>query len=617
MIEKMKKYTFLVFYKEYEQFLLQLRELGVVHVNCKVEGVLDNEQLEKKIALADKLQKALAKVEKYAGDRVSAETDNGAKRTEITDIEIEELLEKLSSLEAEEQQIVERMTQLKREIDRMRPWGEFSAEKIEKLKQEGWKLRYFTCSEKQYDKEWETLYNTFVVGKEGSQLYFVAVNKTVEAYDLDAQEVELNKQDVRMLSAELDGLSGLLAAKRASIEAWAIANLSKLQVARKHVLSQIDWQKITLSTTALVEDKLCLLEGFCPVENETNLNKMLDEKHIYYSVAEPKEEDNAPVKLKNNWFTKMFECLTGMYGWPVYGEFDPTPILGPFFLLFFALCMGDAGYGILLILFGILTTKKKINIEMFEGLGPLITTLGIGTLVIGFFLGTFFGIDLYTASWVPESLKSVMIKGKVAGYDIQMVMALCIGVFHICLAMTIKAICYTKRFGFKQNISTWGWLFLILGALVTIVLGLTEVFSPEVTKWVLIAVGCISGLGIYIFNTPGRNPLINIGAGLWDTYNMATGILGDVLSYIRLYALGLAGGMLGAAFNSLGVMVLGDNPTWQWLFFILILLIGHLLNLCMSALGAFVHPLRLSFVEYFKNSGYEGKGHLYEPFRNE
>ena len=202
------------------------------------------------------------------------------------------------------------------------------------------------------------------------------------------------------------------------------------------------------------------------------------------------------------------------------------------------------------------------------------------------------------------------------GYDIQMLMALAIGVFHICLAMVIKAICYTKRFGIKKNITTWGWLLLVLGGLVTAILFFTEVFSAEVTKWVLIGVGGLSALAIYIFNTPGRNPLINIGAGLWETYNMATGILGDVLSYIRLYALGLAGGMLGAAFNQLAQMVLGDMPNiGQWIGFILILIIGHVLNLCMSALGAFVHPLRLSFVEYFKNSGYEGKGHLYEPFR--
>ena len=95
---------------------------------------------------------------------------------------------------------------------------------------------------------------------------------------------------------------------------------------------------------------------------------------------------------------------------------------------------------------------------------------------------------------------------------------------------------------------------------------------------------------------------------------MATGILGDVLSYIRLFALGLAGGMLGAAFNDLGTMVLGDGGI-NWVFFILILVVGHVLNLLMSCLGAFVHPLRLNFVEYFKNAGYEGKGKTYNPLK--
>ena len=101
---------------------------------------------------------------------------------------------------------------------------------------------------------------------------------------------------------------------------------------------------------------------------------------------------------------------------------------------------------------------------------------------------------------------------------------------------------------------------------------------------------------------------------MWDTYNMITGILSDVLSYIRLYALGLAGAMLGQAFNQLGFMVLGDDPIFiQYLPFIIIVLIGHTLNIALSSLSAFVHPLRLTFVEYFKNLGYEGNGEKYSP----
>jgi V/A-type H+-transporting ATPase subunit I len=180
--------------------------------------------------------------------------------------------------------------------------------------------------------------------------------------------------------------------------------------------------------------------------------------------------------------------------------------------------------------------------------------------------------------------------------------------------MTVKAICYTKRFGFRQTVSAWGWLLLIVGGIIVAVLGVAKLLSPAAIKWAVIVIGVLSALGIYIFNTPGRNPLMNIGAGLWDTYNMATGILGDVLSYIRLFALGLAGGMLGQAFNNLGEMVLGDGSNIVlWLPFVLILLFGHVLNILMSSLGAFVHPLRLTFVEYFKNAGYEGKGAAYNP----
>ena len=155
-------------------------------------------------------------------------------------------------------------------------------------------------------------------------------------------------------------------------------------------------------------------------------------------------------------------------------------------------------------------------------------------------------------------------------------------------------------------------ILLIVGGIIVAVLGVAKLLSPAAIKWAVIVIGVLSALGIYIFNTPGRNPLMNIGSGLWDTYNMATGILGDVLSYIRLFALGLAGGMLGQAFNNLAGMVRGDSVV-SLIPFVIILIFGHVLNLLMSSLGAFVHPMRLTFVEYFKNVGYEGRGAAYNP----
>ena len=129
--------------------------------------------------------------------------------------------------------------------------------------------------------------------------------------------------------------------------------------------------------------------------------------------------------------------------------------------------------------------------------------------------------------------------------------------------------------------------------------------------------GVGSAIGTTIAGNAAEGALKNIAPGLWETYNTATGLLGDVLSYLRLYALGLAGGMLGKAFNDIAAMTVGDGSFGVgWLAFAVIFLVGHALNLAMCCLGAFVHPLRLNFLEFFKNSGYEGKGRMYRPITN-
>ena len=627
MITQMKKYTFLVFHREYDAFLEKLRNVGVLHVNEKAEGYSEDGALQEKIVLADRLMKAAA----VAATLLPEGTVADGKPVSIE--RVEELLAELPKMQAEKQQIEQALQNTRKEQERMQVWGAFSHERIADLEKEGYVMRFFTCPAGKMKEDWAQ-YNAVAVAEQAGTTYFVTVTPINIVPEVDAEEIQLNEHNASQLQADIDGLNGLLAAKQAQLEAWALTHAGELEATQRKVRADIDWQKVSLSTAAVADDMLCLLEGFCPVDKTQELDNMLEQEKIYYSAEDPVEEDHAPVKLKNNRFTKLFEVFTGMYGWPTYGEFDPTPILAPFYLLFFAMCMGDAGYGILLILFGILTTKKVLNIEMFEGLGPIITTLGVGTLIVGFFLGTAFGVDLST---LFPSIDYLFLNGKVVteggvrylskaayaaagmegGYDVAMVLSILIGVFHICLAMVIKALCYTKRFGLRSQLATWGWTLLIVGGIATLIICMAFAVPMNVTKIILITIAAVSALGIYVFNTPGRNPLINIGAGLWDTYNMATGILGDVLSYIRLYALGLAGGMLGGAFNNLGLMVMGgstDGATWQWVPFVVILIIGHLLNLAMSALGAFVHPLRLTFVEYFKNSGYEGKGNLYKPF---
>ena len=592
MITQMKKYTFLVFHRDYEPFLTQLRELGVVHITQKAAGLIqDDEQLQAALQHEDELRRLL---KQGAPDQLIQE------RAEV------------------EQRIAEAQESAKK----VAVWGDLDAKRIAELKEAGYTMHFYECPTKAFREEW----GIKVSEKEG-KTYFVnldnSISRNIDNSELldKATELQQPEKSAAQYLQEVEHLRGLYAAADTRILAWQKANLERIQQELVEARQQIDWTRVNLSTDKLAEGALCLFEGFCPIDREPELNAMLAESQVYYEETDPAKEDATPIKLRNNWFVRLFEPLTGMYGWPNYNEFDPTPILGPCFLLFFALCIGDCGYGLLLTLIGYLIMKGKLKIEMFDGLGGIIMALGVGSTVIGYLMGTFFGIDIFRAEWFPQAAKAVMfnnlgVDGKIGEYDVMMVLALVIGVVHIILAMTIKAISYTKRDGFKNTVSTWGWLLLIVGGICTAILAMTFSLPTETVKWIMIGIGAVSALGIFVFNTPGRNPLINIGAGLWDTYGMTTGLLGDVLSYIRLYALGLAGGMLGAAFNQLGTQVLGENPNvGTWIGFILIVTFGHVLNLLMACLGAFVHPLRLSFVEYFKNAGYEGTGKLYHPFK--
>lgn len=589
MITQMKKYTFLVFHRDYEPFLTQLRDLGVVDITLKSAGVIENDEtLQATLQHEDELRKLIAQ---------------GAP---------DQLIQERADIE-------QRINDAQTAAQQAAVWGEFDAKRIQALKDAGYTLRFFACPTSAFQEEWGIKVNE----KEG-KTYFVNVNNENYADYADyATELLLPEKSATQFAQEVEHLKGLLAAANARIEAWQLANMERLRKELTETRQHIDWQRVTLSTDKLAEGSLCLFEGFCPIDKEAELNALLASSQVYYEETDPTKEDATPIKLRNNWFVKLFEPLTGMYGWPNYNEFDPTPILGPFFLLFFALCIGDCGYGLILTLIGFLIYKGKLKIEMFDGLGGIIMALGVGSTVIGYLMGTFFGINLFQAEWFPQGAKAIMLNnlgegttGKIGEYDVMMVLAILIGVVHLILAMFIKAISYTKRDGFKATVSTWGWLLLIVGGIATAIVSMLFTLPTDVTKWTLIGIGAVSALGIFVFNTPGRNPLINIGAGLWDTYGMTTGLLGDVLSYIRLYALGLAGGMLGAAFNQLGTQVLGENPNVGTMIgFALIVTFGHVLNLLMACLGAFVHPLRLSFVEYFKNAGYEGSGKLYQPFK--
>lgn len=576
MIELMNKYSFILLSEDKETFLQKLQDLGVIDITRSTKPV-DNTSL----AILDEI---------------------GAVKAEIACIE--------KGSDSHLTSLLARRAELEKEATKAKIWGSFDAAALEDLESKGLKISFYSVPSKKFDPEWEQQFALQVIEERKGITYFAVVaadNFPLKALPAPARSSEDINKEIEALDTQIERYRATLADRTSEIPALK-EKISKLT-------SDLDRYLAGVKAENAAEDILCCFEGFAPVSCAESIAEALDSTDAYYWCEPASKEDNPPIKLRNNRFSKLFESITAMYGLPVYDEFDPTPVLAIFFMLFFALCMGDAGYGIVLMLFGVAVNKKWVNIQMFSKIGTLISVLGVATFIVGLLLGTFFGIDLATASWVPEGAKKYILSGEIAGYDIKMVLALIIGVFHICLAMIIKSVGSVKRFGLKNNPGTLGWTLLVVGIVIVAAVALLKLVPMDIAKWVVIGIAGLSALGIFIFNKPGRNPLLNIGSGLWDTYQMVTGLLGDVLSYIRLYALGLAGGMLGGAFNNLAGMVAGEHPTWQWVFVIVILLFGHILNILMSCLGAFVHPLRLTFVEYFKNSGYEGKGLRYNPLK--
>lgn len=584
-----------------QKFMEKLQELGVVDITRSAKPVDTNS--EEMLSTAESLKKTVSQLEEI-------DFSNDPDFEKIKNIRFsptDDIVGETAAAKSELTSLTADLQRVSAEKDTLTAWGDFDINAIRELEDKGFKTRWYKVSKKAFKQEWEEQYPLAVINRNDSDVWFVTVSDDPE-YALAANEIQAPSNTCFDKEDELKDLhSRIISAK---------GKLNTLKEFVPNLKEEYEKELITLdkylaqsASTKAADNKIVSFVGFTPEENDEALEKELAQMDVYYIKEAAVTEDEPPIKLKNNWFVRMFEPITQMYGVPVYNEFDPTTFVSIFFMLFFAFCMGDMGYGLLLIIGGFFLKK----VDSFKNYSPLVVTLGVATTVIGFLFHTFFSMDIMTWKCIPDACKSIMLPSKIMGYDGTMVLSIIVGIFHLSVAFVVKAIYATKKNGFLNSLGTWGWTLLIVGGVIVGGISLTGVLNAALTKWIIIILGIVSASGIFILNDIHRNPLINIGSGLWDTYNTATGLLGDVLSYLRLYALGLAGSMLGSAFNSIGLMILGDGSFINWIPFILLILVGHTLNIAMAALGAFVHPLRLNFLEFFKNSGYEGTGRNFNP----
>ena len=412
-----------------------------------------------------------------------------------------------------------------------------------------------------------------------------------------AENISLLKNQIEASTRETERLTEQLkvAAKSAKL----------LKTGSDMISMQIDDQKVR--ENIFQTQSVFALTGWIAEEDADKVKKLLDRYSCYYTLTQPEEGDDPPVKLKNSKFVQPYELITEMYSLPTPDGIDPTPMLTPFFILFFGMMLADAGYGLLIFLLCFIGLKKLKPDEGFlKSAMQIGTSCGLSTIFWGVMYGGYFGnlIPQVAESWFGKTITIPAVFDMLNDPMSIMILSFILGAVHLFTGMGIKIYMMAKRGHLMDGLMDIGLWYLIL-------IGLPMMILPAVSK-VGMVLAIAGAVGLIL--TQGRhekNILMKPIKGVMSLYDI-TGYLSDVLSYSRVLALGLAGGIIANVFNLLGTMP-GFNIIGV-IAFVLIFVIGHVFNLAISGLGAYVHTSRLQYVEFF-GKFYEAGGKPFRPFQ--
>ncbi|MCD7970173.1 MAG: V-type ATP synthase subunit I [Alistipes sp.] len=603
MIVRMQKYDFVLFAGQKEDFLEKLQDLGLVDIT--VRGWEPDEK-ERELMLSIERHRA-------AVSRLRAMANDEAVKSAVPYSTGREAYENYSRASAEEDNLTALIAQERKEAEYLGHWGEFDPGEFSQLEQQGVKLRYFHAYTKEFEsrrREWEAEYTVYPVSQENGITYFVVITAPGQEVLINAQEDRAPEMTYTQKLREIEQLEARREALKETIER-AAASVDLIEQHGFEEEEELHIEQVLDTGVEAADGTLILMEGWATAETARKVDDMLTAyPNLFYVKSEPTPDDEPPVLLRNNRFNKMFEVIGSFYSLPKYGTLDLTPFFGPFYVLFFGLCLADAGYGLIFLVAGLIM-RNKVKAD-WKPAANLVTLCGLSTVICGMFLGSFFGIQLTDIEAFGN------FRNYILSPDNMFALALGLGVVQILFGMFIKVANLTRQFGFRYALATLGWILVLLSAIGAYILGQEGVPAQFAMSAVPVWIWCVMGLGgfmMFFLNSPGKNPFMNFGTGLWNTYNHLTGIIGDVLSYIRLFAIGLSGGILASVFNQLALGLSPDIPVVRQICIILILSIGHGITLFMSTLSAFVHPMRLTFVEFYGNAGFEASQRKFNPLK--
>ncbi len=612
MIVKMLKYQFVLHAAECDGFVERLRDLGMVDITTSGwEPTEGDRSLILDIEARTKAEKQLRKFAESDAFDAAAEVYNTS----------EEAYAAYQEVSGRESDISARIEELNKLAEEAAPWGDFSGEALRKIEAEGIKIGYFTAPE----SEFETItteradLNIMPINTVDKRVYFVIIRQGED------QELNIDAQIVKPLtlsSAEATSQIEALEAEKSALSgamSRAAASVSLIAEGRARLTDRLQLSRVSNSAESAAEGSLLVMEAWAEEAKASSVESVLNSQEgLFYIKSKPTPEDNTPVKLQNDRFSRLFELVGNLYAMPKYGTIDLTPFFAPFYMLFFAICLCDAGYGAFILTAGILLYAK--GGEKLRQAAWMTILCGISAVIFGFFANSIFGMEF---RWIPALANFKFIDFQTSFFTTSMI----IGIIQILFGMLINVVVTTRTFGIKYAYGSIGWFLIIFSAVLSGALTSLGVSGFEFDSVAFyIAEGI--GFGLLLFlNSPEKNIFANIGSGLWETYNNLSGLMSDVLSYVRLFAIGLSGGVLALVFNDLAVGMTGLDESWadqsvgslimKIIAAALILLMGHGINLFMSTISSFVHPMRLTFVEFYKNAGFVMGTRKFEPLQRE
>lgn len=537
------------------------------------------------------------------------------------EIEEKELFEQVKALRAEVDGLNQKLQSLKTTSDELEPWEELSFE-VSKLQdtavtkvqagsfprrlEESFKEALLDYPDVYYEKVSEgsgQIYGYFLYLKEQAlEVEDLLRRHGFSAIDLEGEDRAGKERE--KLALEKEKVLKEKALKEEELKKLAL-KLNEIEVLYEYYENLN--LKYRASKAFVGTDHVDISSGFIPSHRKQEFEKQLQEtlKDEYYlEVKEVDPEDDVPVMLKNNALAESFSGVTGMYAMPKYNEIDPTPLLAPFYWLFFGMMGADIGYGILLLILSALVLKfvplkegMKKNLKFFF-------YLSFGLIFWGVIYGSFFGGLIKLPNLIDTN----------KDFTTLLILSVGLGIVHLFFGLGIKGYMLIRDKKYLDAIyDVLFWYMAIAGAIVFFLAGAMDLGGQYkmVGKWVMI----IGMAGIVLFGGRAAKSLFGrLGSGVYELYGIS-GYIGDIVSYSRLMALGLSGGFIALSVNIIVGMVI-DKGIIGLIFGVIIFVVFHLFNIFLSMLSAYVHTSRLTYVEFF-GKFYEGGGKAFKPFRTE